>query len=290
MIYLELRRDLFFLSNGVRCDCEPSDCASEICHFQILLKADGRWEMRLLALACLAAAAAALKASTTMQLWTSPLGRVRAGKLLAQVGWTPVVDQATGQTYYYNEQTGESSWDPPASQGSWVTGIDEASGQTYYYNQQTGACQWEPPQASPTTQVLWRLYGVSGVAGFSGVNGFVANKKYTHFQMEYEDSRVTGRPCQLPYGLGLGDEKVLSRWNMIEQKFTVDTKQCLIECRTDGTLTATSEGDNPTLWRAPGGQWNVLNKDDRVTLQDGDQIGLDYSDPEGAVFTCVAEL
>ena len=28
----------------------------------------------------------------------------------------------------------------------WISGIDQASGQTYYYNQQTGQSQWEPPQ------------------------------------------------------------------------------------------------------------------------------------------------
>ena len=28
----------------------------------------------------------------------------------------------------------------------WVSGIDEASGQTYYMNQQTGQSQWEPPR------------------------------------------------------------------------------------------------------------------------------------------------
>ena len=28
-------------------------------------------------------------------------------------GWTSGVDQQSGQTYYYNEQTGQSQWDPP---------------------------------------------------------------------------------------------------------------------------------------------------------------------------------
>jgi len=28
-------------------------------------------------------------------------------------GWTSGVDQASGQTYYFNEQTGQSQWDPP---------------------------------------------------------------------------------------------------------------------------------------------------------------------------------
>ena len=34
----------------------------------------------------------------------------------------------------------------------WISGIDEASGQTYYYNEQTGASQWEPPYGQPQDQ------------------------------------------------------------------------------------------------------------------------------------------
>eukprot|EP00966_Prymnesium_polylepis_P277183 6404267-Prymnesium_polylepis.1 len=66
-------------------------------------------------------------------------------------GWVMGVDEQSGQTYYYNEQTGESQWEPPPAGGDhvtsgWVTGVDAASGQTYYYNEQTGKSQWEPPQ------------------------------------------------------------------------------------------------------------------------------------------------
>merc|ERR1719327_1475023 len=31
-------------------------------------------------------------------------------------GWVSGVDQATGQTYYYNEQTGQSQWEAPSAQ------------------------------------------------------------------------------------------------------------------------------------------------------------------------------
>ena len=30
----------------------------------------------------------------------------------------------------------------------WITGVDEASGQQYYYNEQSGQSQWDPPQYS----------------------------------------------------------------------------------------------------------------------------------------------
>ena len=36
----------------------------------------------------------------------------------------------------------------------WAIKIDEASGDTYYYNKNTGETQWEPPQAA-TAQQIW---------------------------------------------------------------------------------------------------------------------------------------
>ena len=61
--------------------------------------------------------------------------QLRTRRLLAQDGWTPVADQESGQTYYYNEQTGQSQWEPP-----------EAA--------------WQHPHG--TNQVLWRVAGSSG--------------------------------------------------------------------------------------------------------------------------------
>ena len=34
------------------------------------------------------------------------------------VGWIMGTDQASGATYYYNELTGESRWEPPQQQGA----------------------------------------------------------------------------------------------------------------------------------------------------------------------------
>ena len=75
--------------------------------------------------------------------------------------------------------------------GGWVAQVDQASGQTYYLNEQTGETQWEPPQPAAATlsdlqqavgaatgQALWRLAPYSGVCGFSGVSGFAAEAKY----------------------------------------------------------------------------------------------------------------
>ena len=34
----------------------------------------------------------------------------------------------------------------------WSMGVDEASGATYYYNEQTGQTQWDPPLAGYSPQ------------------------------------------------------------------------------------------------------------------------------------------
>ena len=71
------------------------------------------------ALACFAASAAALRPTPASAL-RAPFGRIhRSSQIFAQLppGWISGVDPASGQTYYYNEQTGQSQWEPPAGFG-----------------------------------------------------------------------------------------------------------------------------------------------------------------------------
>ena len=42
-----------------------------------------------------------------------------------------------------------------ALSSAWVTAVDEASGDTYYYNEQTGEARWEPPEQTGGARVLW---------------------------------------------------------------------------------------------------------------------------------------
>mmetsp|Transcript_6596 Transcript_6596/g.15384 ORF Transcript_6596/g.15384 Transcript_6596/m.15384 type:complete len:298 (-) Transcript_6596:339-1232(-) len=252
-----------------------------------------------------------------------PLGRAQVQasiKLVAEpqnivpydvlpAGWMTGVDQ--GQTYYYNEQTGQTQWEPPlgasstqtANHDGWTTGVDHATGQTYYFNEMTGQSQWDPPQAMGQAQPqqaaggrsqwdipqglkgvdLWQLGAFNGVIGFSGVAGFAGERKSPHFQKELINE---GRPCQLPYTLKIGDEQVLSRWNMAEQALTVSREQCSVKCSSDGTATLTSTGKGATLWSSNGAPWVALRKDDEVPLADGDLISLDCNNPDGAIFMC----
>ena len=56
------------------------------------------------------------------------------------------VDARTGQTYYVNAATGETSWSVPrALPHGWVAHTSDASGATYYHNASTGATSWEKP-------------------------------------------------------------------------------------------------------------------------------------------------
>ena len=135
-------------------------------------------------------------------------------------------------------------------------------------------------------QVLWRLARWNGVAGFSGVAGLVGEKENFCYTVEHDDP---DRPYALPYLLRSGEEQVLSRWNMLEQKMTVSREQAVVECSIDGILTLVSKGKGPTLWRAYGADWVALHKGERLVLTDGDQVGLDCNDPEAAVFMAQQE-
>ena len=59
---------------------------------------------------------------------------------------------SNGKTYFYDQQTGESSWDEPddPSMGvdAWVEHKSSA-GHTYYYNKRTQETQWDPPDGWP---------------------------------------------------------------------------------------------------------------------------------------------
>lgn len=73
--------------------------------------------LRFSALVCLAATASSLRPMPASALKASHANVQRSKSLVAQVatGWVTGVDQASGATYYFNEHTGESQWEPPAA-------------------------------------------------------------------------------------------------------------------------------------------------------------------------------
>lgn len=85
------------------------------------------------------------------------------------------------------------------------------------------------------------------------------------------------------------DEQVLGCWNLVYQS-DVDRVQCMLRVRPEGHLTLIGCGTKgPTLWRNRGGQWNALYKGQETQVFDGDQVSLDYNNPESAIFECYEE-
>ena len=78
--------------------------------------------MGFLAIACLTATEIAVVRPPPLSPWTlTPTSRVQRSKICAQLpaGWISATDE--GGQYYYNEQTGQSQWEPPAQQGYGAT-------------------------------------------------------------------------------------------------------------------------------------------------------------------------
>ena len=81
--------------------------------------------------------------------------------------WTEIYDEGSGQYYFYNTVTGETSWEnpnkslidsksdsnPPALLPGWTQLFDEGSGTNYYYNEETGETRWDPPLAQEESKV-----------------------------------------------------------------------------------------------------------------------------------------
>lgn len=67
--------------------------------------------------------------------------------------WQEVVDPGSGQVYYYNPVTQETSWTNPNADPAtaWQEVVDASTGATYYYNPITQETSWERPSTAPST-------------------------------------------------------------------------------------------------------------------------------------------
>eukprot|EP01062_Namystynia_karyoxenos_P018021 TRINITY_DN16673_c0_g1_i1.p1 TRINITY_DN16673_c0_g1~~TRINITY_DN16673_c0_g1_i1.p1 ORF type:complete len:329 (+),score=40.18 TRINITY_DN16673_c0_g1_i1:148-1134(+) len=79
-------------------------------------------------------------------------------------GWEEHFDDHHNRTYWYNEATGESTWQrpvvrprpplpaapPPRQQPRWEQFTDDNSGLPYWYCEATGESRWEPPTNAST--------------------------------------------------------------------------------------------------------------------------------------------
>jgi len=134
-------------------------------------------------------------------------------------------------------------------------------------------------------QVLWRIYPATGVAGHNMFSGAVSTLNQDRF------GSVCEKYGAFPYALIANDERILSRWNMLQPVETVSRSQATVKAFPDGAVLLTSQGScAPTLWRQQGGPWNALYQGEAQYLADGCQVSLDASNPEAAVFTCQQEM
>ena len=234
----------------------------------------------------------------------------RSGKALNQfaslpAGWIAGTDQESGHTYYYNEQTGESQWEPPQQHGStsqqgyssdgrhtqprnaeglpagWIAGTDQESGHAFYYNEQTGESQWEPPGQSAA-------FAQQDQYGGFAQQGYGAQVIWQVALTSGWGPRFAGK-----YKLRNGEEEALGRYDVLSHvpsRPYVSRKQCVVHVAPDGTAALESFGKGPTLFREhSGGQWYTLYPGEKVPLADGYEVSVDCGSPEETVFVCREE-
>ena len=83
-------------------------------------------------------------------------------------GWTETMDPTSAQSYYYNANTQETSWERPqpvieaaALPEGWSEVMDSSTGRPYFYNSQTQETSWERPVAPATPEKQSQESGAS---------------------------------------------------------------------------------------------------------------------------------
>jgi hypothetical protein len=215
--------------------------------------------LRLTVVACLAATAATLSALRLppASVLRAPTSRVqRSSNPVAQQlppGWISGVDQQSGQTYYYNEQTGQSQWEPPQGMGGQP---DQHPRWTAYY----GAAQPNP--------AVWYIFPRDGASGM--------------LQNDY-----TVSPGQQQ---SLGCYDLLDRSNpsatLRADQQVIAPEQCVVQLAPDGSCaTLYALGQSPTGYRSgPHEPWNWLQPGQSTTMYHQWKVTMDYNYPEQAVY------
>ena len=134
-------------------------------------------------LACLATTAVALQPTATLRaVGRIPLGgrvRVLATMRDLPAGWTTGFDQANQATYYVNEQTGQSQWEPPQS--------EYGSYDAYAWQQAQQQAQQQAPQQDYGTLNLDQYRQYTNDRG-ERVTETELNRRFGELNQAYNDS------------------------------------------------------------------------------------------------------
>ena len=150
----------------------------------------------------------------------------------------------------------------------WTIVVDQASGQPYYYNQDSGQSQWEPPPQAVATKVIWRLEGLAGVAGFSYQE---KDKHYAswglHAQTDALPYTVRNGEEQVLSRWNMIKQKLTVSRKQCIVKILADGTATLISCGRAPTLWRTRGGGWVAL---QDGENLVLTDGDQVSLDSND--------------------
>ncbi|ETO85437.1 hypothetical protein F444_00872 [Phytophthora nicotianae P1976] len=78
---------------------------------------------------------------------SSSNGIIQATSDLTPSTWIEYRDESSGAMYYYNQETGETSWSQPSIAASQWQEMQDSNGTTYYYNPVTGETTWSKPDS-----------------------------------------------------------------------------------------------------------------------------------------------
>lgn len=87
-------------------------------------------------------------AGKTVSQWEVEQERDFPGQPKLPSGWLRVRSRTTGDVYYFNKQTKESTYDPPeVLPAGWTKQVSRSSGKTYYFHAQRNVSTFERPRS-----------------------------------------------------------------------------------------------------------------------------------------------
>ena len=232
------------------------------------------------ALACLAATASALTPASVLR--SSP-----ASPLSAPTGSrAPAASRAPLSSRVQRSRTLVAQYSQQDNlPAGWNSGFDQGSQSTYYVNEVTGVSQWEPPDAAAywdsskgpqaaavqAAQVVWRVVPTTGVCNvvFNVGNGQQQVLGRSHMADDHP-----------------GDPTYVSRQQCIVE-VADDGTASLISIGKPLTLHKPPSVDFWCGLKKTKPLGDDIGYDSAHVLTDGEQISLDMREPDAAVFTIV---